>query len=69
MNLDEYRKEKEKRREEISRKVAAGQSLKEHLEEVSVFDQDLLKQSKITVVIDGEEIVIYPEGNKKTSGG
>lgn len=61
MSINDLKKEKEAMREEVSRKLAQGQSLKEHIRENSIFTREAIKQSKMTMIIDGEKIVIYPD--------
>ncbi len=61
MNLDDIRKEKEAEREEVTRKIAAGQSFEEHVREKSAFDLDAIRNSRIVIHSDGEDIVIRPK--------
>lgn len=44
---------KEKERKEIARKIAAGQTLKEHIEEVSVFDNPADTGGSLLDKLDG----------------
>lgn len=64
MNLDEIRKEKEAEREEVTRKIEAGQTFEEHIQEKSAFDLDDLRESHIIVHSNGEDIVLVPEPKK-----
>ncbi len=65
MNLKDLRKERKGERKAISRKIRAGQSFRAHLRENSVFDERLLKRSRIIMIVDGEKIEIRPENNDK----
>ena len=53
MSIKNTRQMKEKERKEIACKIAAGQTLKEHIEEVSAFDKEAMKRSSIVMNING----------------
>lgn len=61
MNYKDIQKEKAAEREEVSRKIAAGQSFEEHAQEKSLFDLEDLRNSHIVIHADGEEHVLHPK--------
>lgn len=54
----QYLKDKEAEREEITRKINEGQTFGEHAREIAAFDIDLIRRAKITVRKFGEDIVL-----------
>lgn len=60
MSIKKIRQERKKEREEISRKIAAGQTLGEHIDEVSVFDKEALMRSSAVMKINGMELEFRP---------
>ncbi len=62
--IKKIRQEKEEERKRINRKIDAGQTLKEHIAEVSVFEIDALKRSRMILNINGEEVELRPESYK-----
>lgn len=61
MNYKDIQKEKAAEREEISRKIAAGQSFEEHAQEKSLFDLEDLRNSHIVIQADNEELILHPK--------
>lgn len=61
MNYKDIQKKKAAEREEVSRKIAAGQSFEEHAQEKSLFDLEDLRNSHIVIQADGEELILHPK--------